>query len=85
MIEPGEGNSKEDSTDPKTVIDTCKRRVKRMPARCVVNLDDITTLPKVLIKERITDLPREIDAAIRVALDLDPSIEAFSYKRVLNT
>ena len=23
-----------------------------MPARCVANLDDITTLPKVLIKER---------------------------------
>jgi mRNA interferase MazF len=46
-----------------------------MPARCVVNLDDITTLPKVLIKERITDLPREkigqIAAAIRFALDLD--------------
>jgi mRNA interferase MazF len=46
-----------------------------MPARCVVNLDDITTLPKVLIKQRITDLSRErirqIDAAIRFALDLD--------------
>ena len=46
-----------------------------MPARCVANLDDITTLPKVLIKQRITDLPREkisqIDAAIRFALDLD--------------
>ena len=27
-----------------------------MPARCVVNLDDITTLPKVLIKQRITAL-----------------------------
>jgi mRNA-degrading endonuclease toxin of MazEF toxin-antitoxin module len=46
-----------------------------MPTHCVVNLDDITTLPKVLIKERIADLPREkigqIDAAIRFALDLD--------------
>ena len=27
-----------------------------MPVRCVVNLDDITTLPKVLIKQRITAL-----------------------------
>jgi mRNA interferase MazF len=46
-----------------------------MPARCVVNLDDITTVPKVLIKQRITDLSREkigqIDAAIRFSLDLD--------------
>ena len=46
-----------------------------MPARCVVNLDDITTLPKVLIKQRITVLSpekiRQIDEAIRFALDLD--------------
>ena len=46
-----------------------------MPARCVVNLDDITTLPKVLIKQRVTDLSREkirqIDTAVRFALDLD--------------
>ena len=46
-----------------------------MPARCVVNLDDITTLPKVLIKERITALSPEkikrVDEAIRFALDLD--------------
>ena len=46
-----------------------------MSARCVVNLDDITTLPKVLIKERITALSaekiRHIDEAIRFALDLD--------------
>ena len=46
-----------------------------MPARCVVNLDDITTIPEVLIKQRITDLSREkigqIDTAIRFALDLD--------------
>ena len=46
-----------------------------MPARCVVNLDDITTLPKVLIKQRITDLStekiRQVDEAIRFALDLD--------------
>lgn len=46
-----------------------------MPTRCVVNLDDITTLPKSLIKERITSLPPEriqqIDEAIRFALDLN--------------
>jgi mRNA interferase MazF len=46
-----------------------------MPARCVVNLDDITTLPKVLIKQRITALSvekiRQIDDAIRFALDLE--------------
>lgn len=45
-----------------------------MHARCVVNLDDITTLPKSLIKERITVLSPEkiqkIDEAIRFALDL---------------
>ena len=46
-----------------------------MPARCVANLDDITTLPKVLIKERITALSLEkikrVDEAIRFTLDLD--------------
>ena len=46
-----------------------------IPARCVVNLDDITTLPKVLIKQRITALSaekiHETDEAIRFALDLD--------------
>jgi mRNA interferase MazF len=46
-----------------------------MPARCVANLDDITTLPKGLIKQRITALSPEkiqrIDEAIRFALDLD--------------
>ncbi len=46
-----------------------------MPTRCVVNLDDITTIPKSLIKQRITSLSPErihqIDEAIRFALDLD--------------
>jgi mRNA interferase MazF len=50
-------------------------RIAGVPTRCVVNLDDITTIPKVLIKQRITELSREkigqIDAAIRFALDLD--------------
>ena len=45
-----------------------------MPARCVVNLDDITTLPKALLKQRLTALSPEkilkIDEAIRFALDL---------------
>ena len=45
-----------------------------MPARCVVNLDDITTVPKSLIKERITVLSAEkiqkVDEAIRFALDI---------------
>ena len=46
-----------------------------MPARCAVNLDDIATLPKVLIKQRITALPTEkirlVDEAIRFALSLE--------------
>ena len=45
-----------------------------MPTRCVVNLDDITTIPKSLIKQRITilsaDKIQEMDDAIRFALDL---------------
>jgi mRNA interferase MazF len=45
-----------------------------LPSRCVVNLDDLTTIPKALIKERITALPAErmqqIDDAICFALDL---------------
>ena len=46
-----------------------------MPTRCVVNLDDITTLPKALIKQRLTVLSPErigqIDAAIRFAPNLE--------------
>jgi len=46
-----------------------------MPARCAVNLDDIATLPKVLIKQRITALSTEkirlVDEAIRFALSLE--------------
>lgn len=45
-----------------------------LPSRCVVNLDDITTIPKALVKERIAMLSAErvqqIDDAIRFALDL---------------
>ena len=45
-----------------------------MSPRCVVNLDDITILPKSLIRQRVTALSAEtiqkIDEAIRFALDL---------------
>jgi PemK-like, MazF-like toxin of type II toxin-antitoxin system len=50
-------------------------KVTALPARCIVNLDDITTLPKALIKQRITALSTEkiqqVEQAIRFALDLD--------------
>ena len=56
-------------------VEVALDRSDGMPVRCVVNLDDITTLPKVLIKQRITALSAEkihqIDEAIRFALDLD--------------
>jgi mRNA interferase MazF len=45
-----------------------------MPSHCVVNLDGIATIPKALVTDRITTLSeeriREVDAAIRFALDL---------------
>lgn len=45
-----------------------------LPSRCVANLDDLTTIPKTLIKERIAVLSaqrmQEIDEAVRFALDL---------------
>jgi mRNA interferase MazF len=56
-------------------VEVALDRSDGMPVRCVVNLDDITTLPKVLIKQRITALSpgkiHQIDDAIRFALDLD--------------
>ena len=46
-----------------------------MPERCVVNLDDIMTIPKLLLSERITTLPRAkmalVANAILFALDLE--------------
>jgi mRNA interferase MazF len=46
-----------------------------MPTLCVANLDDITTLPKTLIKQRIATLSakkiEEIDRAIRFAMNLE--------------
>lgn len=45
-----------------------------LPARCVVNVDDITTIPKASLRQLISTLSSirvaEIDAAIRFALDL---------------
>jgi mRNA interferase MazF len=45
-----------------------------LPSRCVVNLDDVTTISKSFLKERIAALSAErmqqIDDAIRFALDL---------------
>ena len=49
-------------------------RADGLPTRCVVNLDDTTTIPKTLVTERISALSvermREIDEAVRFALDL---------------
>ena len=45
-----------------------------LPSRCVANLDDIATIPKTLIRQRIavlsTEKMQEVEAAIRFALDL---------------
>jgi mRNA interferase MazF len=45
-----------------------------LPAPCVVNVDDLATIPTPLLTERITTLSPErmvqVEAAIRFALDL---------------
>jgi len=45
-----------------------------VPSSCVVNLDDLTTIPKALLQRRLTVLSPEkmqqVDDAIRFALDL---------------
>ena len=45
-----------------------------LPSRCVANLDDIATIPKTLIRQRIAVLSaekmQEVEAAIRFAFDL---------------
>ncbi len=45
-----------------------------MPTACVVNVDDILTIPKTLLRDRITSLSREriaaVASAVRFALDL---------------
>jgi mRNA-degrading endonuclease toxin of MazEF toxin-antitoxin module len=46
-----------------------------MPEKCVINLDDIMTIPKSLLSERITTLPRTkmvlVAKAILFALELE--------------
>lgn len=55
-------------------VEVALDRADGLPSRCVVNLDDITTIPKTLVTERISALSvermREIDEAVRFALDL---------------
>lgn len=50
-------------------------RADGVAVRCVVNLDDITTIPQAVLEARVTalspDRMAEVDAAIRFALDLD--------------
>ena len=45
-----------------------------LPARCVVNADDLMTIPKALLTHRVTTLSAtrvaEVEVAIRFALDL---------------
>ena len=45
-----------------------------LPRRCVVNLDDVTTIPKDLLRARLVPLSREkllaVETALRFALDL---------------
>ena len=49
-------------------------RADGVPARCVVNLDDIATIPKASLEDVLTalssDRMRQVDKAIRFALDL---------------
>jgi mRNA interferase MazF len=46
-----------------------------LPRACVANLDTVTTVPKRLLRERLTTLShpkmREIERALRFALQLD--------------
>jgi mRNA-degrading endonuclease toxin of MazEF toxin-antitoxin module len=46
-----------------------------MPVPCVVNADDVTTIPKVLLQDRITILSsprmRQVAQAVMFALDLE--------------
>ncbi|HTO13176.1 MAG TPA: type II toxin-antitoxin system PemK/MazF family toxin [Candidatus Binatia bacterium] len=49
-------------------------RADGVATRCVINADDLTTIPKSLLSRRLTALSparlAELDAAIRFALDL---------------
>jgi len=55
-------------------VEVALGREDGLPSKCVVSLDDITTVPKTLLRRRIAELSRarlaEIEAAIRFALDL---------------
>ena len=55
-------------------VEVALGRADGLPAPCVVSLDDITTIPKLLLGRRLVELPpsrmAEIEAAIRFALDL---------------
>ena len=50
-----------------------------MPVPCVVNTDDLITIPKTLAQEKITILSqvrmRQVARAIVFALDLEPDLE----------
>jgi mRNA interferase MazF len=55
-------------------VEVLLSRADGLPARCVANLDDLMTIPKVLIEQRIATLSAErlaeVEAALRFALDL---------------
>lgn len=55
-------------------VEVALGREEGLPARCVLNLDDLTTIPKSLLRQRVGALSAtrlvEVEAAIRFALDL---------------
>jgi len=55
-------------------VEVALGREEGLPARCVVNLDDLTTIPKSLLRQRVGALSAtrlvEVEAASRFALDL---------------
>lgn len=55
-------------------VEVALGREEGLPARCVVNLDDLTTIPKSLLRQRVGALSAtrlvEVETAIRFALDL---------------
>ena len=83
MIEVIKGHALATLTQPHRVtrairsilVEVSLDRTDGMPVPCVVKLDDITTLPKVLIEQLITalsaDKVQQIDETIRFALNLD--------------
>ena len=61
-------------TERRIPTEVALERSEGMPAHCVVNLDDIATIPSSLLGERITllnaDRMRAVAGAITFALDL---------------